>query len=151
MRLKRLASFRSEEGTSILEVSMILSTLMLVLFGAIDFGRAYYLANEVVGAAQAAAAYGATDPTDTTGMTNAAKDDAPDVSGLTATPSWGCECSDGTGKSASCTTAPSSCSANVVYYATVSVSATYTSLVPWKGINSSFTISSSSTMRSASE
>ena len=151
MQLKRLNIFGSEEGASVLEVSIILSTLMLVMLGAVDFGRAYYLANEIAGAAHAGAVYGSTSPTDTTGMTNAAKYDAPDVSGLTATPSWGCECSDGTAKSANCATSPTSCSANVVYYATVTASATYTPMMPWKGINSSFTISSSSTMRSASE
>jgi hypothetical protein len=83
-------------------------------------------------------------------MANAAKMDAPDVSGLTATGSWGCECWDGSNASANCSSTPS-CSENVVYYATVTVSATYKPIVPWKGINSSISLSGSTTMRAASE
>jgi len=141
----------SEQGTSLVETAMLIFLLVLLLAGTIDFGRIYFLGNEVAGAAQAGAVYGSQNITDTTGMTNAAKDDAPDVSGLMVTPSWGCECSDGSQASASCATTPTGCSANVVYYATVTASATYTTLFPWKGIPSSITIARSATMRSTSE
>jgi Flp pilus assembly protein TadG len=151
MRINRLNIFRSEQGTSLVETAVLVPSLLMVLIGAIDFGRAYYLANEVAGAAQAGAVYGSTDITDTTGMTNAAKDDAPDVSGISVTPSWGCECSDGTKASASCASTPTGCSANVVYYATVTASATYTPMFPWKGINSSIAIARKSTMRAVNE
>jgi Flp pilus assembly protein TadG len=151
MRLNALKFLRSERGTSLVETALLVPSLMMVLMGAIDFGRAYYLANEVAGAAQAGAVYGSTNITDTTGMTNAAKYDAPDVSGLGVTPSWGCECSDGTKSSASCSSTPTGCSANVVYYATVTATATYTPMFPWKGINNSMTIARSSTMRSVNE
>jgi Flp pilus assembly protein TadG len=151
MQWKRWKMVHTEEGSSVVELAIILPLFLLVAFAAIDFGRAYYLANEVAGAAHAAAVYGSQNITDTTGMTNAAKDDAPDVSGLTVTPSWGCQCSDGTSRSVSCAVAPSGCSASVVYYATVSVTAAYMPMLPWTGINSSYTISGSSTMRSASE
>jgi Flp pilus assembly protein TadG len=151
MRLNILKFFRSEHGTSLIETAVLVPSLMMVLIGAIDFGRAYYIANEVAGAAQAGAVYGSTNVTDTTGMTNTAKYDAPDVSGLNVTPAWGCECSDGTKGSASCTSTPTGCSANVVYYATVTASATYTPLFPWKGINASISIARSSTMRAVNE
>jgi Flp pilus assembly protein TadG len=151
MRINLLKFFRSEQGTSLVETAVIVPSLLMVMAGAIDFGRAYYLANEVAGAAQAGAVYGSTNITDTTGMTNAGKYDAPDVSGLSVSPSWGCECSDGTKSSASCSSTPTGCSANVVYYATVTASATYTPVFPWKGINGSISISRSSTMRSPNE
>lgn len=138
----------SEEGNSLVEVALFLPLLLLLLMGVVDFGRAYYLADEVAGAAQAGAVYGMQNSSDTTGMANAAKLNAPDVSGMTATGAWGCECSDGTHRSANCTSAPS-CSVNVVYYATVTTTATYRPVIPWPGIGSSMTISRSVTMRSA--
>ncbi len=137
-----------EHGGSLVELALTLPLLFLLLLGAIDFGRAYYLAMEIAGAAHAGAEYGAQYPTDTAGMQAAATADAPDVPGLTVnTPSYGCECSDGTSFSASCTTTPT-CTTNVVYRATVSVSATYKPIIPWPKLPSSISLSSSATMRS---
>lgn len=150
MRVKGLHLLRSEAGSSLVEAAVFLPLLLLLLLGVVDMGRAYYLANEVAGAAHAGAVYGTQDVSDTAGMVAAAKLNAPDVNGLTATGSWGCECSDGTSSSAGCSTTPT-CSVNMVYYATVTATVTYTPLFPWKGIKSSFTITRSSTMRSASE
>ncbi len=131
-----------------MEMALSLPLLLLVLFGAVDFGRAYYLAMEVAGAAHAGAEYGAQNPTDTAGMQTAATSDAPDVPGLTVTtPSYGCECSDGTSFSASCVTTPA-CTTNVVYRVTVAVSANYKPIIPWTGIASSIKIVDSATMRS---
>ena len=159
MRSKLLKIASSEQGSSLVEVAIAVPMLMLVLAGAIGFGRAYYLANELAGAAEAGAVYGSQNITDTTGMVNVAKLDAPNVSGLnTPTATWGCECSDGSQRSASCGTAPTSCSGTVVYYATVTASVTYTPPLAWawnwngkKAIPSSMSISRSATMRSASE
>src|ERR1700690_4066001 len=120
MRSKLLKIASSEQGSSLVEVAIAVPMLMLVLAGAIGFGRAYYLAHEVSGAAEAGAVYGSQNITDTAGMVNVAKLDAPNVSGLnTPTATWGCECSDGSQRSVSCAVTPSGCSANVVYYATV--------------------------------
>jgi len=151
-RCQKIAS--SEQGTSLVETAVLLFLLMLLLAGAIDFGRAYYLANEVAGAAHAGAVYGSQNITDTTGMQEAATLDGHDVSGLSATASWGCECSDNSStsnQSASCATPPTGCAYNLVYYATVTTTAAYSPLIPWKGINSSITITRSATMRSATE
>ncbi len=160
MRFKYLKIVDSEQGTALVETAMIVPLLMLVLAGAVDFGRAYYLANEIAGAAEAGAAYGAQNITDTTGMVNAATYNAPDVKGLnTPTASWGCECSDGTKSSASCTTPPTGCSYNVVYYAKVNASVTYSPWLPFSwafksgqaSIPSTITISKTVEMRSTSE
>ena len=150
MRFERPNFVSSEAGTSLVETGFFLPLLLLLLMGVADFGRAYYLAIEVAGAAHAGAVYGAQNITDTTGMQNAAKLNAPDVSGLAATGTWGCECSDGTASSASCTITPT-CSVNVVYYAKVITTVTYHPIMPWKGINSSMILTSNTTMRSASE
>lgn len=141
--------FRLEHGSSLIEVAIILPVLLLFLMGVVDFGRAYYLSNEVVGAAHAGAVYGSQFPTSTTNIVDAAKLDASDVSGLTATASWGCECWDGSSSSPSCGTTPV-CSTNIVYYVTVTATATYTPLIPWPGIPSSIILSRSTTMRSGS-
>jgi Flp pilus assembly protein TadG len=151
MRFKRLKNIvSSEAGNSLVETGLFLPVLLLLLMGVADFGRAYYLAIEVAGAAHAGAVYGAQNITDTTGMQNAAKLNSPDVSGLVATGTWGCECSDGTASSASCSITPI-CSVNVVYYAKVITTVTYHPIMPWKGINSSMILTGSTTMRSASE
>ncbi|HEY4356968.1 MAG TPA: TadE/TadG family type IV pilus assembly protein [Acidobacteriaceae bacterium] len=136
-----------DQGSSLVEVAVVLPMLLLILIGVVDLGRYFYLANEVAGAAHSGAMYGSQHASDTTNMVNAAKLDAPNVSGLTVNATWGCECPDGTNASASCTATPS-CSTNVIYYATVKASATYTALFPWQGLPSPLTLSSSATMRS---
>lgn len=147
-RTRTMSAIFAENGGSLVEMALTLPLLFLLLFGAVDFGRAYYLAMEVAGAAHAGAEYGAQNPTDIAGIRTAALTDAPDVPGLTvSTPSFGCECSDGTSFSASCTVAPS-CTYNVVYRVTVSVSASYKPLIPWPSIPSSMTLTNSATMRS---
>ena len=150
MRFESPNIISSEAGTSLVETGFFLPLLLLLLMGVADFGRAYYLAIEVAGAAHAGAVYGAQNITDTTGMQNAAKLNSPDASGLVATGTWGCECSDGTASSASCNITPT-CSVNVVYYAKVIATVTYHPIMPWKGINSSMVLTGSTTMRSASE
>jgi Flp pilus assembly protein TadG len=141
---------QSEHGGSLVELALVLPAFMLILFGAVDFGRAYFLAMEVAGAANAAVAYGSQNPTDTAGMTTAAQDDAPNVPNLSVTtPTYGCECSDGTSYSASCSTTPSCPSNTVVYRVNVKVQATYTPIFPWPGIPSSIPIATSASMRSA--
>lgn len=141
---------RGEDGASLAETALLLPLLSLLLMGAVDFGNALYISTEIAGAAHAAALYGSQYPTDTAGMMTAAQDDAPDVPGLTVgTPSYGCECSDGTSYSARCSITPSCPSKNSVYVMNVTVSGTYKLLVPWPGFPSSLSLSSSASMRSA--
>ena len=148
-KIQEILLIQSECGSSLVEMAVILPVLLLILFGAVDFGRAYYLTIELAGASRAGAIYGSQYPTDTSGVTNAAKLNAPDVPGIGSSSSWGCECSDGTGKVTSCSTTPS-CSANVVYYVTVKATASYSPLFPWPGVPSPIALSDSSTMRSGS-
>jgi Flp pilus assembly protein TadG len=145
----RFNLLRDEDGASLVELAIVLPLFPLLLFGAVDFGRAFYLSVEVVGAAQAAAVYGSQNPTDTTGIENAAQDDAPNVPNLSVgTPTYGCECSDGSNYSASCSATPSCPSNNEVYRVNVTVTGTYSPLIPWPGLPSSMPLSSSASMRS---
>jgi Flp pilus assembly protein TadG len=146
----RFDLLRRDGGSSLVEMALLMPVFLLLLSGGIDFGRAFYLNIEVAGAAHAAATYGTTNPTDTAGMQSAAQDDAPNVPNLSVgTPTYGCECADGTGYSASCSAAPSCPSSNEVYRVNVTVTATYTPLIHWPGIPSSMSFSSSASMRSA--
>lgn len=146
--------FRSQDGASLVEMALVTPVLLLILLGTVEFGRVWYLDNEMAGAAQAGAVYGSQYPKDTSGMQNVAKDDASDVSSasdisnLTASAAWGCECSDGTQASASCSTKPSGCTYNVVDYVTVTISATYTPMLPWPGLPSTIPISQTVVMNS---
>lgn len=146
----RFHLLRDERGASLVELAFVLPLFPLLLFGAIDFARAFYLSVEVAGAAQAAALYGTQNPTDTTGMQNAAKDDAPNVPNLSAgTPTYGTECPDGSLYTAGTSTMPT-CSGTTtgVYRINVTVTGTYSPLIPWPGVPSSMTLSSSAAMRS---
>jgi Flp pilus assembly protein TadG len=152
MRMRnRFRLLRDEHAASLLEFAAVMPLFMLLMLGSVDFGRAFYVEIQVAGAADAAAAYGASNPTDTTGMTNAAQDDAPNVPNLSVgTPTSGCECSDGTGYVASPCTTPPTCSGttNEVVLTKVKVTATYKPLFPWPGIPSSIPFSSTASMRS---
>jgi len=148
-RYGRRDFLQDQRGASLVELAAVLPMFLLLLFGAVDFGRAYFLAQEVAGAAHAGAEYAAQNPTDTTGITKAAQTDAPDVSNLSVgTPTYGCECSDGTAYAASCSSTPT-CTYNVVYRVSVTVSATYSPLFPWPKIPSSLSLSSTAVMRAA--
>lgn len=149
--MRHLSQFRtfclaSESGTSLIELALVLPVLFLLLFGVADFGRAYYLAIEVSNAAHTGALYGSQNPTDTAGMQKAAMLDAPDVSGLTVTTSYGCQCSDGSSPVANCTSAPS-CALNVVDYVQVNTSVNYSALFSYPGIPSSIPLHGSARMR----
>jgi Flp pilus assembly protein TadG len=141
-----------ENGASLVELALIFPIFLLLLVGSVDFGQAYFMAIEVAGAAHAAAVYGASNPIDTAGMKTAAKDDAPNVPGLTVqTPTYGCECADGSSYSAGCSVTPTTCPNNigVVYRVNVLVTATYTPLLKLPGISSGLTFTSTASMRSA--
>ncbi len=153
MRTRRLLSrlLHSTQGGGLVEMALVLPVLLLLFGGVIDLGRAYYLAQEIAGAAESAAIYGVQNPTGTAGITAAAQAAAPDVPNLTvATPAYGCECSDGSSYSANCSSAPS-CPANtsLVYRMSVSVSTTYSPWVPLPAVSSPMTITRSAEMRSS--
>jgi Flp pilus assembly protein TadG len=126
---------RHKDGSAITETALALPFMILLLVGAVDFGRAFYTAIEVESAAEAGALYGQQNLTNLAGIQAAAKLDAPDVSGLTAVATYGCECADGTSASSSCAASPT-CSTNVVNYVQVVASVTYRPILKYPGISS---------------
>ncbi len=137
---------KNETGTSLLETAFALPVFILLLIGAVDFGRAWYADIEVSSASEAGALYGVQNITDTTGMKAAATLDAADVVSVSPVASYGCECADGSSVTPSCSSTPS-CTVNVVNYVQVTTSSTYTPLFPYPGIPTSFALSSTSRMR----
>ena len=137
---------RSETGSSLVEVACVMPLMLLLLVGAVDFGQAYYIGIEVNSAAAAGTAYGVSNFLDTAGMQKAALLDAGDVPSMTATATWGCECSDGTGASANCLSVPT-CGTNLVEYVDVNTSVNFTPVLAYPMIPSLFAIRGHSRMR----
>lgn len=151
-RLSSKSFWRCESGQNLVEAALVLPFLVLLLAGAIDFGRAYYIDVELKAAAHAGALYGSQYPSDTNGITAAAKSNAPDLSSdatfSVATPTLGCECSDHSSVTSPCSSLPSCTGSSVVYFVSVTTSITYKPLLPWPGIPSSSTLSETVEMRS---
>jgi Flp pilus assembly protein TadG len=137
---------RNERGSSTLEMSLVAPVFLLLIVGAIDFGRAWYTSIEVTSASEAGALYGIENPSDLAGMQTATVADAPDISGLSAVATSGCECPDGTSVTPSCGSTPS-CTDNYVNYVDVTASATYNFLLPYPGLPSSMKFNTESRLR----
>ena len=148
MKLGCLRFVTESGGMSVLETALLLPMLVLMLMGAVDFGRGYYAAIEVASSAEAGALYGIQNSSDTAGMVKAAQLDAPDFTQLTATALYGCECSDGSSVTPACGTAPT-CTYNVVNYVEVDTVLSYTPILPYPGIPSPIRLTGTSRLRSA--
>ena len=127
------------EGASFVELALVLPLFLLMLVPVVDIGRAFYAAIEVTSAAHAGAMYGLENPSDTSGMVQAAKAGASNLSNVGATAAYGCECSDGTSPVASCTSTPS-CTYNYVTYVDVTVTSPYTTVFGYPGMPTSMNI-----------
>lgn len=139
--------FGSEsEGSSFVELAIVLPMFLLMFVPAVDIGRALYAAIEVSSAAEAGAMYGVQNPGDTSGMVSASTGGASNLSGVTATATYGCECSDGSGASPLCATIPT-CTYNYVTYIDVVATAPYTTSFKYPGLPSSMNITRESRMR----
>ncbi len=82
---------------SLVELALALPLLLIILVGVLDLGRVYFAYMTVVNASREGARYGATKPTDTTGITTRANNEA-SGSGITlasVTPSCPNGCSAG--------------------------------------------------------
>ena len=134
------------EGSSFVELAFVMPLFLMMLIPAVDIGRALYAAIEVESAAEAGAMYGVQNPGDITGMVSASKSGASNLSNLTATATYGCECSDGSGAVALCTTTPS-CTYNYVTYIDVVASAAYSTSFKYPGLPASMSISRETRMR----
>jgi len=150
VRTRQWDKWSRSEGASLLETALIAPVLLLLVAGTIDLGRAYTAAIEVQEAAHAGALYGAQNPTDSAGMQTTAESQTSTFSGLTATASYGCECSDGSSAVASCATIPD-CTYNYVDYVSVTATVEFSPIFPYPGLPSSFKLSSTSRLRAGGD
>lgn len=127
------------EGASFVELALVLPLFLMMLVPVVDLGRGFYAAIEVASAAHAGAMYGVENPSDTDGMVQAAKLGASNLSNVSVTAAYGCECSDGTSAVSSCTSTPS-CTYNYVTYVDVSVTGQYKTVFGYPGLPSSINI-----------
>jgi Flp pilus assembly protein TadG len=139
---------QSERGSSLIECALILPVFTLLLAGAVDFGRAWYMNLEISSAAEAGALYGIRNSTDVAGMNAAASLDAPDVQAMQVNSTYGNECSDGSSAVPLATATPV-CSANVVFYVEVNAQASYKPILNYPGLPASFALAAKSRMRTS--
>src|ERR671934_1756406 len=63
---------RGSHGQSMVEFALVVSALLLIVIGIMEFGRALYIYNAITNSAREAVHYGIIAPADTTGIQNAA-------------------------------------------------------------------------------
>jgi Flp pilus assembly protein TadG len=145
---KNLSRFwKDRSGTTIIETAILVPALMLLCCGTMDFARVVYAGTEIAGAVRSGIQYGALTPGnsgDTTGMAQAAKNDAGDLgSTVTASASNFCTCS---GSTVACT---STCTDGSIPEGYVSVTAnyTFTTTIPYPGLPQTVALSRTAKMR----
>jgi Flp pilus assembly protein TadG len=134
-------------GVAMVELAAVFPVLVLVFMAVVDVGRMFLMSIAMANAAHAGVLYGAqnaTTSTDYTGMQNAAYNDAAGVSGITATASRFCQCSNG-----SMVQCGSSCSNGngAITYVKVQTSGTFTTLINYPGLPSSIPLQFTAAMR----
>ena len=138
-RLRR----RGELGSQLVELAVIMPMLLAILLGAVEFAQLEYDSIEVSNAAYAGAAYGAQNhitAMDTSNMQLAAIADAATMTGVSATATSFCSCSDGT--SITCSSSSSCVSpARILEYVQVNTSLTVTPAYHVPGLPSSYVLS----------
>jgi Flp pilus assembly protein TadG len=134
------SGIRNTKGQALVEVALTAPLLILLLLGAAELGQVAFAAIEVANAASAGVQYGAQTTitaSDTTGIQTAASDDASNLTGLTATSSFTCICSNGSAS----TCLPTDCStSNIEEILTVKTQASVTPLIHLPGLPRPFTL-----------
>jgi Flp pilus assembly protein TadG len=140
---------RPRRGQASVELALSLPLLLMMFLVVVETGRAFYIAISVANAARAGVQYGAqnlTTAADNAGMQSAASNDAPNITGMTATATHFCVCSDGTASTCLSTDCSGS---HRLLYAQVDTSASYAPLINFMGILPTMTIPGKAVMRVA--
>ena len=142
----RSMKVNQERGTSTLELAIAVPILLLMLLAIVDLGGLLYTGIEVANAARAGVAYGiqSAKESDLTGMQTAAVNDAGNVTGLTATASQFCTCSNGNAQK--CSSGKGNCQ-DWRTYVEVDTQASYQTLISYPGIPSPITVTGKAVMR----
>jgi Flp pilus assembly protein TadG len=139
--IARLCSrIRGDKGNALLELAFTVPILTLLLLGAVQFAQVEYASIEVSNAALAGVQYGVQDATtsaDTTGIGNAAADDAPNITLGPTTATHTCICSNGSASNCTATACPGS---NPETILTVTTQATITPFLRLPGLPATYTV-----------
>ena len=134
-------------GNAMLEFALVSAVLTMVLFGVMDYGRIFGAAEQTANAANAGAAFAALSVANSgnlTAITNAARADAPEATGMTVTTSSFCTCTFG-GDPMSCS---SSCvSGSKRAYVRVSTALPFQTLIQYPHLPGSTTLRASAIVR----
>ena len=148
-RLPRMRWFADEAGVSAVEFSLLAPMLIFLAVATTDVGIGFYLCMQVESAAQAGAQYAILRGFDASAISSAVTN-ATDYTGVSASPTpsefCGCASSTGISVSASCSAKCSSGSAPGTYVL-VSAKATYTTLIGYPGLPSSYQLTAAATAR----
>lgn len=140
-----------ESGQALLELALTLPILLLLLVGAAEFGRLAYAAIETSNAARAGVAYGAQNHTtaaNNTGMEQAAVNDGPNLTSLSATATSLCACSNALTSTSTCTSTFSCSGTNrIIEYVQVTTTASVNALFNYPGLPKTFTLTGRAIMR----
>ena len=149
----------SPRGASAVELAVSIPVLVVILVGAIDFGRVFYTAMGLTNAARAGAQYGSQNnvkSTDTAGMQSTAQTSAQnDLGTITAAASQTCGCvpnSPANENYAVSAPTPNTClgtcsSGHLVVFVTVTASKVLSTLALYPGIPRTLTINRASRVR----
>jgi Flp pilus assembly protein TadG len=139
---------RQAGGAAAIEFAIVVPMLILTMICIVDFGVGYYRKMQVQDAAQIGAQYAMRHGFDTTAIQNAIAS-ATSFAGITASPAPTeyCGCPSTSGVAAVSCTATCDGGATPGTYMTVSAQGTYTTIMSYPLIDSSFTFSARSTVR----
>jgi Flp pilus assembly protein TadG len=140
---------RTEAAQSLAEFALLTPILFVMLIGAVDIGRYTHFRMLLGNSAHAGAEYGSLNVStvlDSTGISSAATNDAPTITGIAVTPGYGCTCADGTGTTTVCTTTMCS-SSHRILYVTVVAKATFKPLFNYPFIGSSIPVTQTATQQ----
>jgi Flp pilus assembly protein TadG len=141
------AALREESGNALIELALSAALLVTLLLGSVELGMLAYSSIEISNAAHAGAQYGSQNHTsakNSSGMQTAALQDAPNVSGMTATSSLSCVCANGT----TSTCAVGDCSGSrILEYVQVNTTATVAPPIKVPGLPSTYTMTGKAVMR----
>jgi Flp pilus assembly protein TadG len=155
----RLSTQKSQTGVALVEFAIMVPLLSMLLVGVIEIGRFAYFSIAVGNAAHAGVQYGsynARTAADFAGMQAAATSDGQNnIQNITAVARDVCSCwIDSTGTespspptAAACSANPRCTSGTPVTYAQVTASGTYSPMMHYPGLPTTFGVSATATMR----
>ena len=138
---------RARSGGALVELVVVFPILLLLIIGAVDYGRAFYTSVTVANAARAGAEFGARDLAltgDTVSMKQFAQSDGQEAGTLTLSARRYCECGPGV-TNGGCTACGSGAAPDV--YVEVTASKSLNMFLPYPGLPSSVLITRTATFR----